>query len=260
MIFKHWMTLVVASHFALPAGAEIILSDFEDQIGKPKGRADRGNSVSIWGGSTQNQSGKSIIDGTEFDLDDQSSDFIMGIEVDYWWRMKKVPLEVGIGFEGSFLATELAGARDFFDTSVAPPSATSDKYSTDANAAIFLLNAYVALDLYRYRARLRGLSRLKPYAGGGIGGAQFWFRNATSMYDPASTVTTEPFATDQFVFAYKGFAGLEFMVNRKVSVFAEYQHYYFEGLKDVDPFDTGAWVGGVRIIYDARDELEEEEE
>ncbi|MEM9480913.1 MAG: hypothetical protein AAGA58_14760 [Verrucomicrobiota bacterium] len=254
-----WLIILAVS--SPLARSEVFINELSDKkIGDKKQKSMRGNSFSIWGGVTQGQDGRPVVDMTPFGVDDRASDFIMGFDIDYWWKMKKFPIQTGIGFEGSFMATELAATRDFLDTSVVPPAEASDSFSANANGAIFLLNAHIALDLHRYRARLRGLSRLKPYVGGGVGGAQFWFRDTVTMYDPSSTVMSTPFAVDEFVFAYKYFAGVEVMVNEKVSVFAEYQNYFFDGLDNVKDLEVGSWVGGIKLIYEAKTDLEEEEE
>lgn len=365
---------IVAAFTPLAVG-EIVLDELSDnQIGPRKKKANRGNSVSIFGGVSQDRDVDAKDPLSELEQDDGSGDFIMGFDIGYWWKLKKVPFEFGVEFEASFMAMEIAAFneqatittvddRAISGTTVATevasnPSSSSSSSSTstttttreitdvntttrvtripasafsglapgavpaigtarseansvsgtltgelsssatvrrdgdtviveqtgvtanerktsterrrtparqdvktDANAAVFLLNAYIALDLHRYRARLGPiLSRVKPYAGAGVGGAQFWFRNTEVLATPEDFGTPlSPFATDEFVFATKYFAGVEYAITRKFSAYAEYQRFGFHDFDDLDDIYADFWVGGVKWYYDAQDELSDEE-
>jgi opacity protein-like surface antigen len=220
-----------------------------------------GSYVGVFGGNTQSQTAEVLVNGYPFDLIPTDGSFLMGFEVGYTWDMKRLPIETAIGFEGSFLSTEMNGKiigdEDFvgslLDTDVVG-------FHTDMNAATFLLKGQITLDLSRYRARLgRWVTGLRPYFGLGIGGAQLWFRNTeTATKDPEALAAASPFNMDQFVGAQQIFGGLEYNVSEKLSVYAEYRKLSFATFSDeVSDFSTSSWVGGVRIRYDARKPKEE---
>ncbi len=248
--------------FALPVSKadKQNLGDLDTHLAEDKNKKkNRRSYVGVFGGNTQSQSAKVTLEGNPFDLRESDSDFLMGFEVGYIWKLKRYPFEVGVEFEGSFLSTELNGSFGGSLTDPVPRPLTGSSivdFHTDMNAAIFSLNGHIALDLYRYRARLGNwVTRLRPYIGGGLGGAQLWFRNTTTTtLDGVSMAGTTPFSTDEFVFAYNYFAGIEYAVNEKVSIYAEYRHLGLEDFdsKTVQDFETSSWVGGVRIHYDKK--------
>lgn len=207
--------------------------------------------VAIKGGTTTGQSGELTIGDDALDLLEYDGAFVFGIEVGYAWRMKRLPFESSLEFEGGFLSSELNGAlgADMLGTA-APEDIIA--VQTDLNAAFFMLNGALTLDLWRYRARLgRVITRLRPYIGGGIGGSQLWFRNTeTVTADPNAVPTENPFATDEFVFAYQWFGGLEVMVNEKVSLFGEYRELTFEDFENVTDLKHSGWQLGIRVNYD----------
>ena len=128
------------------------------------------------------------------------------------------------------------------------------------NLVYFLFNGRVALDLWRYRARIgKNLARIKPYIGGGVGGGQLWYRNVTTSSvgmsaDPASTTlsSSDPFSTDQFVLAYQWFAGVEIKLTEKVSIFGERRSITFEDVVEVNDLQLDTWQAGVKISYDKK--------
>ena len=128
------------------------------------------------------------------------------------------------------------------------------------NAALFFLNGRLSLDLRRHRARVGTfLSKLRAYGGGGIGGAQFWFRNTTyETFDGISLPNATPFSTDQFVFGYQFFGGLEYRLSDKVHLFGEYKHIHFDSFEETNELEYGSWLGGIKINYDKKKRPEEE--
>ena len=178
-----------------------------------------------------------------------------GLEVGYSWRTKYL-MEFGLEFEGLFASSELNTAYSPSKSGAYSPAlgdvATA---AVDINYAAFMLNGVVTLDLRRLRPRIGTfLPKLRPYFGGGIGGAQVWYRNQrTSTFGDiagiATAPTTTPFSLDEFVFAYQVFAGLEFMINSKVGIYGEYRRLMFEKLNELTDFENTMWLGGVRIRY-----------
>ncbi len=220
-----------------------------------------GSYVGVFGGNTQSQEAELLVNGYPFELIPTDGSFQMGFEVGYTWDMKRVPIETAIGFEGSFLSTEMNGlisgdeafVGSLLDTDVVG-------FHTDMNAVTFLLKGQITLDLSRYRARLGPwITGLRPYFGMGIGGSQLWFRNTvTSTKSPAALAAAAPFSMDEFVGAQQVFGGLEYTVSEKLSIYAEYRKLSFATFSDeVSDFSTSSWVGGVRLRYDAQKPKEE---
>ncbi len=215
--------------------------------------------VAIFGGTTQDQSADMEILGVPYDLQSVGGSVHAGIRVGYEWRGRRYPVTTGLEFEGSLMSTELNGtANDQFVGSLMDDSISS--FHTDMNAVMFFFNGRLELDLARYRARVGPvLSRFSPYVGGGVGGAQFWFNNTTlTTVDGTSLPNAAPFATDQFVFGHQLFAGTEFRLSHKVSIFGEYKSVNFDSFEDTNNLEHSSWLAGVKLHYDKKKEAEEE--
>lgn len=234
--------------------------------------------VGVYGGETTSQSARVIVEGNEYSLNEDDNAAVIGFEVGHRWRLKKIPADVALEFEGMFLSTELSGeiqSQDAFDSLEDTGLAA---FTTDMNAAVFLLNGAVGVDLRRYRPYIgKVLSNFKPYAGAGLGGAQIWFRNTelTSADNvrtaeefaklpptdpPASVPDSEDaestiFASDAFVFAYEYFWGFEYQFNHKTAGFFERRKLHFDSFDDeVSDYENAIWSLGLRILYDKEDE------
>ncbi len=234
----------------------------EKKLGEEsQSKSKSGSYAGVFGGNTQSQTAAVLVGGYPFELIPTDGSLLMGFEVGYTWDMKRIPVETALGFEGSFLSSEMNGVisgdeafvGSLLDTDVVA-------FHTDMNAATFLLKGQITLDLSRYRARLgRWATGFRPYFGMGIGGAQLWFRNTVNTTkNPDSLPTAAPFSMDAFVGAQQVFGGLEYNVNEKLSAYAEYRELSFATFSDeVADFSTSSWVVGVRIRYDARKPKEE---
>ena len=262
--------LSLCAHNYISAG-EVNLNDLKERLGEgEKKKSEYGPYVGAFGGNTQGQSANVTIGGAPFKLQETDGSMLMGIEVGYSWKSKKLPVEFGLEFEGSYMSSEMNGVieDDFVgsmmdETGVATDAVLGDDsvvaYHTDMNAVMFLLNGSITLDLRRYRARLgRWVTGFRPYFGGGIGGAQLWFRNTvTSTKNPDSVASVAPFSVDEFVLAYQMFGGIEYAVNERVAFYAEYRTTTLESFGEVMDFETSSWIGGIRIRYDKTKEREE---
>ena len=245
---------------------EVNLSDLKlkDRLGEDTTKKkEYGPYVGAFGGNTQSQSANVTIGGLGFDLQETDGAMLMGIEVGYSWKSKKLPVEFGMEFEGSFMSSEMNGTinEDFVgsvtdETAVGTDAVFGDdsvvSYHTDMNAVMFLLNGSITLDLKRYRARLgKWVTGFRPYFGGGVGGAQLWFRNTTTTtQNPEAVASVAPFSVDQFVLAHQLFGGIEYAVNDRVAFYAEYRTLSLATFDEVEDFKTSSWIGGIRIRYD----------
>lgn len=258
------------------------LRSLEQAKGKKKGG---GAYVGVFGGSSQGQSAElaiTYLNGSEFkyDLTNRSGDAMMGFEVGYSWKQKKLPLELGLEFEAFYMTTEITGQLPGENplnviTTVTPPpfpgfpetiSTVTEPYNpgpnqipadglvgfrTDMNGVQFMLNASATLDLRRYRPRIgKYLSNVRPYLGYGVGGAQLWFRNTTTtVKDPQKAPSVSVFEIDEFVFAKQFFAGVEYNINNRFSVYAEYRKLSLEDFDVVSDYETETWIAGIRLHY-----------
>ncbi len=273
---------------ALPvrqAGAgEIELKSLNTVQNDPATKRKYGPYAGVFGGANTGQFGNVSIGGFNYSLNDRDNSAIFGFEVGKTWRSKKAPLAFSMEFEGSFMQTELSGELDpetrARPRSATPPPAivnplivtpepagpkvpasptdsTVDAYQADMNAAFFMINGTISLDLWRYRARLgKFVAGLKPYIGGGFGGGQVWFRNSFTRSlaqadDPASTVMadTTPFVIDEFISAWQWYGGIEYSWQDKYSLFAEYREFHFGELEDMSDFYTKGYAIGFRYRY-----------
>lgn len=245
--------LFTLSGFA--SAAELDLKSLQPVEGKKK---KSGAYVGVFAGTTISQDadmelqyvGRSI----DYNVADHSGDLLVGMEVGYSWKTR-YPVEVGLEFEGFFGSTEInsfasdPGAQE-------PPRQRSDVASAqaDLNYVVFMLNGIVTVDLRKFPQLGPIVPRFRPYAGGGIGGAQLFYRNQRlqTVGDLASTPTAPsvtPFGIDEFVFASQIFLGVEYKVNEKLGIYGEFRRLYFAKTNDLDSFHTDVVIGGLHLRY-----------
>jgi opacity protein-like surface antigen len=235
---------------------EIELKSLKSVQEDPATKRKYGPYVGVFGGSNSTQTGDVTIGGLSYPMLDRNGAGVFGIELGKTWRSKKSPLSFSVEFEGSFLSTDLQGQADE-PTLAALAGNGLATYQADMNAAFFMLNGAVSLDLWRYRARLgKVLAGLKPYIGAGIGGGQVWFRNqlyqSKDQFTGANlnTISAEsPFAIDEFISSWQWFGGVEYCWNDKYGVFAEYREFHFGELEDVVDMSTKGYAIGIRYRY-----------
>ena len=276
-MLKFSLPVLMALLCSVASAGEANLKETLDAKAKKK----YGPYVGIFGGSSQSQSmGLALTypDGRTFQYapGDESGNAIAGFEVGYQWRQKRLPLELGLEFEAFFMNTEARGAlpgqAPLGVTTLPPPfpgapaTTVVEPYApgpldipadglisfrTDLNAVLFMLNGSVTLDLRRYRARIGPyLSNIRPYLGYGIGGAQLWFRNTESVTkDPTKQPSVSVFEMDEFVFARQFFAGVEYNVNDRFSIYGEYRKLELEDFGPASNFETESWMAGLRMRY-----------
>ena len=92
--------------------------------------------------------------------------------------------------------------------------------------------------------------------GAGVGGAQVWFRDTTyNTVTPGSNPTTTALSTDEFVFAWQAYAGIEYTFNDKISLYGDYRHLSLGGIDDdVSDYENTLWTAGVRILFDKEED------
>ncbi len=217
-----------------------------------------GSYVGVFGGATTSEGGNLELDylgkTLGYDLLEDDGNMFVGIEVGYSWKTKYF-LEFGLEFEGIFSSSEVGGFLS--DANAGVPIALSDvaTASADLNYAAFMLNGVVTLDLKKLKPRIGGIvPKIRPYIGGGVGGAQVWFRNQTiqTVGDLAGIPTapsSSPFAVDEFVFACQLFGGVEIQINDKVAIYGEYRQMRLEKVAELSDFESDIVLGGVHIRY-----------
>jgi opacity protein-like surface antigen len=235
----------------LTNAAELALKSIGDSgdIMTPKRKY--GPYVGVSAGASLNQQGNVRIGSRTLPLNDMDGSAIFSVEVGKSWRMKRWPIQTSLEFEGTFMSTNLSG------TSPTAGLAAADvaQYEADMNSMFFMLNGSFALDLYRYRARLgKVLAGFRPYVGGGLGGGQVWYRNATArsadqMGGGTVAPNETPFAIDEFINAWNWYAGLEWTWQDKYSVFAEYRDFHYGDLDNLTNFSTAGYLVGFRFRY-----------
>jgi len=286
--FSRNRLLMVALAFAvLPlsswAAGEIELKSLNTVQNDAATKRKYGPYAGFFGGANTNQSGKVKINGLNYSLNDRDNSAVFGFEVGKTWRAKRAPLAFSLDFEGSFLQTTLSGDLDP-ETAALPRSATSSApvvnpliaaltppgttpvgpsdstvaaYTADMNAAFFMVNGSLSLDLWRYRARLgKVVAGLRPYVGGGFGGGQIWFRNSYTLslaqQDDLTSSTfgdSSPFVIDEFITVWQWYAGLEYSWQDKYSVFAEYRELHLGAMENLTDFITKGYTIGFRYRY-----------
>lgn len=268
-------TTILALLFAANAAAEIELKSLSNLREGEGTKRKYGPYVGFFGGGTDSQTGKLTVGGLPFKLSDFDNGSTYGIEVGKSWKAKRWPLQASLEFEGSFYSGELGGKASEEDIARMYDNGLHS-FKTDMNAVFFMVNGSLALDLYRYRARLgKFVSGLRPYVGGGIGGGQLWFRNtvttskaqsvaAPTVAEPSAlgtptgttptttttaTSSTVPFAMDDFVNAWQWYAGIEYTWKDKYCLYAEYREFHLGELDELEDFSTKGYALGFRYRY-----------
>jgi opacity protein-like surface antigen len=247
---------ILASTAQLATGDEIGLKALQPLEAKKKKNSAY---VGVFLGQSMSQEAEMEIDYVgrtlEYDVADRNNDLLVGFEVGYNWRTK-YPFELGLEFEGFFGSTEInAIASSAPNAGLAIDPGDVATAQTDLNFAAFMINATLTLDLRKYRPRLgKWLPRFRPYVGGGIGGAQLWYRNQRiqTFGDLAGTPkapSSSPFSIDEFVFVSQVFAGLEFRVNDKLGIYSEFRRLSFEKTNELSSLEMDILLGGLRLNY-----------
>ncbi len=228
------LTLTLLSAVALQA-ADLELKSLGDAA---NGQAKRkyGPYVGVSIGESFGQTGDVAFGGQKFSLESAAGAAIFSIEVGKSWKLKSVPLMLSLDADGTFMSTALEG------NSTTGPAAS---YKADMNSLFFSFNGTLALDLYRYRARIgKFAAGFRPYIGGGLGGGQVWYRNATTTVAAAA-----PFTIDEFINSWNFYAGVEWTWKDQYSVFAEYRDTHFGDLEDIKSYATDGYLIGFRYRY-----------
>jgi opacity protein-like surface antigen len=192
--------------------------------------------VGVGIGESMGQEGDVKFGGSKYSLDSEDGAAIFSIEVGKSWRMKRFPIMTSLEVEGTFMSSGISGTQD---------GNAANFYEADMNSLFFNLNGTFALDLWRYRARIgKFAAGFRPYIGGGLGGGQVWFRNAST-----NVAGQAPFSIDEFVNSWNWHAGLEWSWKDQYSVFAEYRDFHFGDLDDLTGFATDGYVLGFRYRY-----------
>jgi len=215
--------------------------------------------VGVSVGESFGQSGNVKIGDKKFSLDDSDGAASFSIEVGKSWKMKRFPVMASVDVEGTFMSTELTGrSADANQAAGAGGRLATDTvaYRADMNSLFFNLNGTLALDLYRYRARIgKFAAGFRPYIGGGLGGGQVWYRNATSksraQYNGTGTnaATNTPFSVDEFINSWNWYAGVEWTWKDQYSIFMEYRDFHYGDLEELTNFATDGYLVGFRYRY-----------
>lgn len=207
--------------------------------------------VGVSVGESFGQEGKVRVGSRNLPLRDLDGSAIFSVEVGKSWKLKKLPLQVSADLEGTFMSTTLQGS---VPTAGLAGSDVAE-YEADMNSLFFMLNGTLALDLYRYRARIgKVLAGFRPYVGGGLGGGQVWYRNAVSrsasqVAGGTTAASSTPFSVDEFIHAWNWYAGVEWTWQDRYSVFLEYRDFHFGDLENMTDFSTDGYLVGFRYRY-----------
>jgi len=241
------------STLALQA-ADLELKSLGDAAEDAKTKRKYGPYVGMAAGASFGQSGEVTIGGRSFPLNDVDGSAMVSIEVGKSWKMKRLPIQGSVDFKGTYMATNLQGTIGNFNG--APATGDVVSYEADMNSLMFTLNASLALDLYRYRARIgKFFAGFRPYVGAGLGGGQVWYRNAVARSDSqvnhggALPPTSNPFAVDEFINAWNWYAGVEWTLKDQYSVFFEYRDTNFGDLEELTGYSTDGYLLGFRYRY-----------
>jgi opacity protein-like surface antigen len=214
--------------------------------------------VGVAVGESLSQTGDVKVGGRRFGLNDTDGSAIISMEVGKSWKMKRFPLMASVDVEGTFMSTELNGASSDARQAAGGTRRADDTvaYSSDMSSLMFSLNGTLALDLYRYRARIGKVAAgFRPYIGGGLGGGQVWFRNASAQsraqYNGTGTNAARdtPFSIDEFVNSWNWYAGVEWTWKDQYSIFFEYRDTSFGDLDQLTNFSTDGYLLGFRYRY-----------
>lgn len=214
--------------------------------------------VGVAVGESLSQTGDVKVGGRRFGLNDTDGSAMISMEVGKSWKMKRFPLMASVDVEGTFMSTELSGVSSDASQAAGGARRVDDTvaYSSDMSSLMFSLNGTLALDLYRYRARIgKFAAGFRPYIGGGLGGGQVWFRNASAQsraqYNGTGTNSARdtPFSIDEFVNSWNWYAGVEWTWKDQYSVFFEYRDTSFGDLDELTNFSTDGYLLGFRYRY-----------
>ncbi len=248
------LTLTLCTAVATAAELELKSLGSEGAAQKRK----YGPYVGVAVGESLSQTGDVKVGGRRFGLNDTDGSAIISMEVGKSWKMKRFPIMGSVDVEGTFMSTELSGASSDARQAAGGPRRVDDTvaYSSDMSSLMFSLNGTLALDLYRYRARIgKFAAGFRPYIGGGLGGGQVWFRNASAQsraqYNGTGTNSARdtPFSIDEFVNSWNWYAGVEWTWKDQYSVFFEYRDTSFGDLDQLTNFSTDGYLLGFRYRY-----------
>ncbi len=263
------MFLIMLRRFRIPALVALLISlgghafgvDIDLKTLQPLDTKKKkgGAYVGVFAGATLSQSADMKLEfpghSLRYDTDDQKGNFLMGLEVGYTWRTRYY-VELGLEFEGLFGGTEInALISNSGNNGVPVALADTATAQADVNFAAFMLNGTLTLDLRRLRPQLGNiLPRFRPYVGGGIGGAQVFYRNQRvqtigDLLGIPTPASVSPFGIDEFVFASQFFVGLEFKMNDKLALYGEYREISFAKTNDLQSFGTDIVLGGFHLYY-----------
>lgn len=191
----------------------------------------------------------------DYDVADRDGDLLAGFEVGYQWR-SKYPINLGLEFEAFYGSTEInASPANALNAGTPIDLGDVATASTDLNYVAFMINGTIGLDLRKYQPHIgKWIPKFKPYVGGGIGGAQLWYRNqrVQSFGDllalPTASSATA-FGIDEFVFAYQIFGGLEFKINEKLGIYGEYRRLTFDKTNELTDLEINTVLGGLKLQY-----------
>lgn len=200
------------------------------EAAEPQAKRKFGPYVGVSIGDSNGQEGTLRIGKNRSQLQSKGGESAFSLEVGKSWRMKRLPLLFSLEAEGTYMSSSLSD-----------PSGLA---LADMNSLMFNLNGTLAIDLYRYRARIGQFAAgFKPYIGAGFGGGQVWFRNA-------ATVGTEtPFSIDEFISSWNWYAGVEWCWKDQYSVFAEYRESTFGDMANLSGYATDGYFAGFRYRY-----------
>ena len=242
---------LAASFCAVTAlGEEVQLSTVAGEASPTKRKY--GPYVSVSAGETFGQDADVRIGSRQYPLESVSGSAIFSVEVGKSWKLKKLPVMVSVSADATFMSTTLRGS---LPAASLPNASDVARYEADMNSLFFTLNGSLALDLYRYRARIGNiLGGFRPYIGGGLGGGQVWYRNASALSRDqvgggATAANATPFSIDEFTNAWNWYIGLEWTWKDRYSVFLEYRDFYFGDLEDMTNFSTDGYLLGFRYRY-----------
>lgn len=186
-----------------------------------------------------------------YSMDESKDNFLMGFEVGYAWRTK-MPLEFALSFEGMYGS---GGLRATIDDPTGVPGNQLGSAFADMNAATFLLNFQMTLDMRCMKPRIGHMYRFRPYLGVGVGGSQVWYRNqtASSVSQLAGGVTAlaapAPYEIDEFLFTHQVNLGMEFRVSDEVDLYIEYRRLILDTISETTDLESSLIMIGLQYRY-----------
>lgn len=243
--------LLFAASLAATSADEGSLSAALATGDQAKAKRKYGPYVGVSAGATLGQEGTVRVGNRTLPLNDTDGAAIFNIEVGKSWKMKRLPIMTSVEVEGTFMSTNLSGSVP--TAGLAPTDVA--QYEADMNSLFFSLNGTFSLDLYRYRARIgKFLAGFRPYVGGGLGGGQVWYRNATArsasqVGGGTQSASSNPFSIDEFINTWNWNVGMEWTWKDQYSVFFEYRDFHVGDLEDLTDFSTDGYLIGFRYRY-----------